>query len=126
MKAFRSVRSLVGNSIFFLSCLSACVLAQAQGKFTDQVKAARPINSDQLASSATNLSNNGATIVTVIAMVLGLVLAGYGLWGVSRASKSEGRIPAAPAWVAIAVGLALGGLLPLFLWGVGALNPVSQ
>ena len=113
-----SVRNMWA-SLMCMGMLLASGLAYSQTGFTDRVKNARTLDSATLANQTKQGVDNWGTIISLGAMLVGLFFFIWGIMWVMRASRDEGRTKAAPGWIMMIGGGALGGAMGVYLLSVG-------
>lgn len=106
--------------------LLASGAAIGQQEFTDRIKNAKALDSTTLRTNVNTGANNVGAIITTVLMIIGFFVFAWGVWWVMRASRSEGRTPAAPGyWMVIGGGL-LGGGAAVYAFVVGAFTGMTS
>ena len=100
--------------------------ANAAGEFTDQIKSAKAVDTKAMRESAKSGADNIGFIVGVGGMLLGFIFVLVGFVLIASAARSEGRKPAAPGWIMVAIGGCLGAGMALYLWLVGTVSGAAS
>lgn len=118
-----SAKNLTSRAI-----VSSCLLATGAyaAEFTDQVRNAKPIDTRSMRDSAKSGADNTGFIIGIVAMVIGLAFAFYGIIWIMKASRSDGRTDAKAGWIMLVGGGALGALTAIFMVLTGMFSGISS
>ena len=126
LAAAQAARSFAGR--MFTAVFMLAITAQmSYAQFLNNVQNAKAVNSATITANTTAGVNNWAIIVAAVSAVIGLVITAVGIYLVRKAHTDDrGGTPAKGGWITIGCGVALGALVPIFMWGVGLFNGITN